>query len=437
MSINKPVIHIVTDYKGPRLSYVLDIIFNTHLGLEYEIHSESKNLPFDAIKIFYSDKNLEADGLRIYKHKLLTEELIHAQDISVIHDDQWPYFFQSFAFKGEYKFDLFSVVFYLLTRYEEYLRFTKDKYGRFSSFQSLAYRNQFLEIPIVDLWILDLKEKIEKRWKIDIPLPRTFKIEPTIDIDTPYAFQNRSLLMHSAAIARDGILLRFKRLHQRLLTLIGYRKDPFDTYGYVFEQFEKSRLRPKFFFLMQCYLPDDQNFSINKKAFKTLIKEISKAAQLGIHPSLRSQNSQEILEEEFTKLESYSSSKILSSRQHFLHLNFPDTYQTLLTLQIKHDHSMAYHDRSGFRASTSVPYPWYDLKNEEKTDLFIHPAQIMDATLKHHLGYNINQATSEIQKIKDRIKYVEGTFSFIWHNSSFSKLYGWQGWDHVFEECLK
>tara|TARA_Y100000385_G_C13105762_1_gene647650 strand:+ start:1387 stop:2634 length:1248 start_codon:yes stop_codon:yes gene_type:complete len=415
----------------------LDTIFKTHLGLNYEIHDHDKEISPYAPKIIYSDKKTNTTGISIYKHPLLSERVIYAQGINVRNDQKLPCFFQNYSFKGDYPFDLFSMVFYLLTRYEEYLRFPSDRHGRFSAKQSLAFRNDFLDCPIVDFWILDLKRKIEEKWNLKISLPRSFRIEPTIDIDTPYAYKHRSILAHIGGTGRDIFLLRGERLKKRISTLLGQQEDVFDSYEYIFSCLHQNGLTAIFFFLMKCQLPDDQNFSVNSKAFEKLVQIITDKFEIGIHPSLSSQKSVLLWQKEKRKLESYSSTRVSSSRQHFLHLAIPKTYRHLLSEKVTDDFSMAYHDHSGFRASTSVPFYWYDLKKEEPTNLMIHPAQIMDATLRHHMSLDISSALIEVQKMKKTIEEVEGVFSFIWHNSSFAEIYGWKNWKKVFEQCLQ
>ncbi|MEE9371641.1 MAG: polysaccharide deacetylase family protein [Saprospiraceae bacterium] len=430
------IVNIISDKNEPRLKYVLDVIFNIHLGIPYKLFSNDEGLPADAFKIYYLPKKSNGNGIHIYQHHLISENVIYAHDINVETGTRLPYFFQSSTFKGDYHFDLFAVLFYLLSRYEEYLRFSPDKHGRFSSYQSLAFRNGFLKVPLVDLWILDLKKKLESKWKVFIPLQRQFKIEPTFDIDTPYAYLNRPLYLHIAATLRDVFLLRGSRLKLRLLTLIGQRLDVFDTYELFFSKLKKYEHYPIIFFLTQFKLPHDQNFSVNSKAFKQLAQRIAKQYPIGIHPSLLSQRKLSIWEKEKAILATFTNKSITQSRQHFLHLKFPQTYQDLIKGGISDDYSMIYHDHSGFRASTSVPYPWYDLKNEIITDLTIHSSVIMDATMRYYMNLDVKKAQEEAMNMKEKVKEVEGVFSFIWHNSSFAEIYGWAEWEEVLGECL-
>ena len=51
----------------------------------------------------------------------------------------------------------------MISRYEEYLPHIKDIHGRFEAKESLAFKNNFLEKPIVDIWINLIKKELRKK----------------------------------------------------------------------------------------------------------------------------------------------------------------------------------------------------------------------------------------------------------------------------------
>ena len=129
--------------------------------------------------------------------------------------------------------------------------------------------------------------------------------------------------------------------------------------------------------------------------------------------------------------------KILHARQHFLKLNFPETYRNLIDQGIQHDHSLGYHDAIGFRAGTSNPFYWFDLDKNQATELMIHPLLAMDVTLKKYLKLQSDQAITEVKKLIDQCKEVDAPFSLLWHNSSFYEAEGWGSWKEVYVEIVK
>ena len=75
---------------------------------------------------------------------LLFETDIREQQINCFDISGRPAFFQT---DGDFPFDIFAAAFFLVSRYEEYLSFQPDKYGRFPHQASLAFKENFLEIP--------------------------------------------------------------------------------------------------------------------------------------------------------------------------------------------------------------------------------------------------------------------------------------------------
>ena len=435
--MNRQSIYIVCEKRSKRLDYILDVVFDLHLGMEYFVIDQEKDAPDKAPVISYGIASINSNAVSLYRHPLLFEENIYAQAIHVDRDeDGLPYFFAAYDFKGDYYFDIFSMIFYMLSRYEEYLHFKPDEFGRYSAKYCLAYREKFLHLPVVDIWILKLKSLLEAKNEIDISLNRSYEIKPTIDIDTPYAFIAKPWWLQLGVLSRDIVLWRPSRFKNRLSALFGATQDCFDSFDYLKKQFDLYNLKPVCFFLMRLHLPDDQNFSIGTKNFNALVRQIREYAECGLHPSLFAKDKPDEVMKEKSQLESITDKSIVSSRQHFLYLSLPKTYRIMTDIGLKHDYSMGFHDANGFRAGTCVSFPWYDLKAESKSNLWIHPFQIMDVTLQKYESLNIEDAKLSIQAIKREVKKVQGTFAFIWHNSSFAEQYGWQGWDQVFEGCL-
>jgi hypothetical protein len=125
------------------------------------------------------------------------------------------------------------------------------------------------------------------------------------------------------------------------------------------------------------------------------------------------------------------------SRQHYLMLSFPHTYQQLQKLGIREDYSMGYAANSGFRAGTFTPFRFYDLTTECETTLVIHPFAVMDVTLRHYLKLTPDDALERIKQLIDKVRKVDGTFTSLWHNESLSEHGVWKGWRGIFEGMVE
>ena len=86
---------------------------------------------------------------------------------------------------------------------------------------------------------------------------------------------------------------------------------------------------------------------------------------------------------------------------------------------------MGFADEIGFRASTAHSFFWYDMSKDSVSSLKIYPFQVMDVSLFKYLNYSIEEAQIEVSQILKWIQSFGGTFSTLWHNSSFYPKEGW------------
>ena len=84
-----------------------------------------------------------------------------------------------------------------------------------------------------------------------------------------------------------------------------------------------------------------------------------------------------------------------------------------------------------------VIHIFYDLDLELETDLKIHPFIVMDVTLKNYLNLDPKDAISKIYNLINEVKYVNGTFTSVWHNQSLFFENDWQDWHSVYENMIK
>ena len=160
-------------------------------------------------------------------------------------------------------------------------------------------------------------------------------------------------------------------------------------------------------------------------------------SQIGLHPSYASNTAERYLLREKQSLEKVTHRDLTMSRQHFLKLQFPETYRKLLQVDIQNDYSMGFAQQTGFRAGTCTPFLFYDLDLESETKLCIHPFQVMDATLHLYQKLPIVEAQKVITQLIQETKAVNGTFISLWHNETLSENAIWKNWRQVFEHTLQ
>lgn len=419
-----------------RFTYIVQFIFEDVLQMPYQLTSDSQFfIQSTSAKINYSDERLTTNELFIHAHGLLEKDHVTAFEIPVEKYNEQILLFPNKI--DDIKFDVFSAVFYLVSRYEEYLPFERDKHGRFEASQSFAYKNGFLNRPIVDEWIIELQNALAIKFPNLTWKAMSFSCQPTIDIDQLYTIQEKSIVRFAKPVLVNLLKLNFTKLFYLFKVRFGFEKDPFDQLARMEDIHKKFGLKAIYFILFsKKYNKYDINISIKNKKFRTAIKQLSKTADIGIHPSYHSRYDFKLVDEEIHFLSNLLNIPINSSRQHYLKMRLPNTYKSLLSLGIANEYTMGFATKPGFRAGTSRSFRFYDIKHEQTTFLRVHPFCVMDATFKTYLHYTEEQTFECISEIIDNVKKVNGVFTPLWHNESMSGYGVWEGWSNLYERML-
>ncbi len=425
---------IYTESQSPRLQYILNYIFRDCFGVAYSVTDQERIFsPRKGPKINYSGK-YGLDGFRIPASGLLIENSIRKMEPMPETSGEVPLLFTDDK-ETDLSFDIFSAVFYMISRYEEYLPFEPDHHGRFDAGSSLAMKYDFLELPVVDLWVLNLRERLIGMYpELDLSAG-TFKFQPTSDIDLPFAILHRGILRKMGANIRSS-LKRNGESKMRRAVLSGGIKDPYDTFDEMGRIHAERGLKPILFFLTSGYGKYDKSISPQNETFRELVGQTMKFGSPAIHPSYRSAGKPAVLQKEIQMLSSIIGGDILASRQHYLKFKLPESYRQYMEAGIRKEYSMGYASHSGFRAGTSKPFHFYDLEQEMETPLKVTPFQVMDRTLKDYMKLSPISAVEKIRKLVDAVRSVNGTFVSIWHNDAFSDIGEWEGWKVVYLEML-
>lgn len=428
---------IYTQQISPRLQYAAGLVLGTILGLQWELTADTERFrKHPDAKIIYGDKPsadvkvfIQASGF--LHHRGVTP---FVPEVSDKHDP--PVLFPAGNEFCNMGYDIFSAAFYLASRYEEYLPHEKDRFGRFEAAESLAFRHGFLHRPVIDIYAFQLMKLLKQAYGLTNSSGRKFQYIPTIDIDVAYAYLGRGLIRNMLAFARLASRLEFNTLRERLLVLAGKRQDPFDTYETQFALHQKYQVKPRYFLLCGQLGFLDRNINTGSSVFKNLVMQLRKQGDIGIHPSAASNSAAKRLAAEINRLTAILNEPVTSSRQHYLMLQLPATYRTLVQHHITHDFSMGFASVPGFRAGTCTPYEYYDPQADSVTGLTVMPLMVMDGTLRDYLGLDTGQAIEIIRSLVKEVKSVNGTFVSLWHNDAFSDTGHWRGWRGVYEQML-
>jgi hypothetical protein len=415
---------------SPRLQYICNFIFAELLGNEFSITIDSEEFKnYEGVKINYSNQHFEFTTFTIQPHTLLFETGIKEQTPDCFENNGTKAFFKTIG--SNFSFDVFAACFYLLSRYEEYLPHTKDMYGRYAHENSLAFKEGFLNMPLVNIWVKDFANSLQMKYVAFKFQISNFKFLPTYDIDIAYSYKYKGLLRNIGGFFKSPSLERVK-------VLLGLQKDPFDSYKLLHALHQQNNLLAIYFFLVaEKNSGYDKNILPHKNEVWQLIKQHAKKYTIGIHPSWQSGDIPALLKKEKAYLEAMGETKITASRQHYIRFNLPEGYQKLINAGITDDYSMGYGSINGFRASVASSFFWYDLQNEVQTNLRIHPFCFMDANSFYEQKFTAAQAYDELLHYYKICKEVNGTLITIWHNNFLGTALEFKGWREVYEKFIK
>jgi hypothetical protein len=418
-----------------RIRYIFRLYFHELMGLELQFTDKADEFSASTeAKVSYTAQPV-TDELFFLSRQLLLETGISEQNISVFHWEEEPVFFST-GKTSALPFDPFAAGFYLVSRYEEYLPHIRDHIDRFDAHNSLAHQHGFLEKPVVNQWAILIRKKLlEKYPQLELS-KQHYKYIPTIDIDNAYAYRLKGLMRTLGGYARSVVNFDLEDFKTRSRVLLGWQRDPYDTYEFQLDLQKKHKLKPVYFFLVGDYAVNDKNISTQNRKFRELIRHISDYAPIGVHPSFASNKEPSKLQVEIARLKNILHLDITRSRQHFLMLKFPNTYRNLIERDITDDYSMGFANEIGFRAGICTPFQFYDLDLESETTLRIHPFGVMDATLNLYMKLTPEEALERVKKMIDETRKVNGLFVSLWHNETLSDEKQWKGWKEVYEKLV-
>jgi hypothetical protein len=427
---NAPEINIYCPAFSARLEYTCRFIFRQVLKVNYKLVSKTEG----RAHINYSAENIEA-AVQVLPAGLLSETSVSTvQPIPTIKDGR-AYFFPSEKSSGM-PYDIFSAVFFFISRYEEWQPYEKDAHGRFEAASAILFEHNLDLVPWVDRWIAELRDLLNDRFPaLDIPQPE-FRQLMTIDVDNLYAYRSKGIVRTCGGIVKDSLRGDFKGLGERLRVLSGAQKDPFDIYAEVSSECKSRNIPIAFFFLYGGNTKYDRSIGPSPEAYGPAFLALAEnQAFIGLHPSYNTFDSQQVLAQELSLLRRHSGSDVNCSRQHYLRFDIKETPYIMLRSGIRADFSMGFASSPGFRAGTAYPFYYYDFKSEAATELLFVPFCAMDGAYTTYSKATADEALRSLKGLQTEVRKTGGWFVTVYHERTFSeRLY--PGYARVFKELL-
>lgn len=428
----------IPNYNINERKYIIDIIFGEFLDLNYNITIGSNNYEIvleNGNNLIIEDhffNNFPKD-LEYLKPENIPKKIELVKNDFIVEDDI-PIIFGIDLLKTNNQqvktiicgIDIFASSFFMLTRWEEYVNRNRDNHNRFPAYESLAFKQDFLDRPIVNeyiemLWnMLEYLEIIQKR-KI-----KNYQLLLTHDVDVPLKYESwRSGVRKIAGdlIKRRNIKSAVQNLLEKVKVCLGLEKDPYDSFDYLMDVSESIGSKAYFFFMGEGVTKYDNYYKSNDYFITKLIRTIkNRGHYIGIHPTYAAYNDNEQFEKEKKELEKNFDIKIIFGREHYLRFEVPVTWQIWEDNGMEWDSTLGFADKEGFRCGVCYEYSVFNILTRKKLKLKEKPLLIMEGNfITYQLDINQNEMIKKIRDIIDKVKKYNGEFILLWHNSYLEK----------------
>ena len=391
--------------------YIHAIIFTEILGISWKHKISNRNnikITLDGYQgqiilpdVFFSitdDKWLTLDSLPVLPLSLLdAEELkipitLANKYIPVIYGEAGS----NVSIKSNQIYlplDIIGSSFFMLSRYEELVNQERDEHDRFPAKASIAYKEGFLERPIVDEYIEIIWNYITHIWPSLNRKKFTSQINISCDVDQPFDCTVESATKLIKAVAGDllkrrSISLALKRINRYLFNSIGiYKYDYNYTFNWYMDICDNAGLHAVFYFIPTTEEPGNGCYTLKDKKIIELLKLIYRRGHtIGVHSTYQTYMNCEKLSKQKHEIENAISragitQHIYDNRQHYLRWNSSITPDCLDKAGIKYDSTGGYADYVGFRYGTAKTFSMWSWGRKRKLTLKQRPLIVMDTTL--------------------------------------------------------
>ncbi len=417
----------------------------------YGVHYEGAHL-------YYGTPTTKEYPLKIY-YDPSTAEFFEKQELYPLEDvnfckfksEHIPFLFSQgggiFSFGEEncvIRKDIIASGFYFLTCWHEYiLSFHGQTKGRVDFKQSLQYRWDFTETPVVDVYCQMLLYVMEKytpqfirdtNWAED----RKFAVSLSHDIDYWNYWDGSTKLDNFKYNIRTflgrPINASYKIIGHLLHKNLIY--NPWKTIRTLARREIEKGVRSTWFLLARDDFEDKRQNYIADIQSKEQIIDLLGQQEVGLHGSPESAFDMAVLQEELSSLRELGFNPT-GFRTHYLHFNYQKSFSILEEAGIKYDSTLGYWENIGFRAGISFPFFPFNIAENRPFRVLEIPLIVMDTTLYSHKAMNLNyfSARRSLRRLIDVAAKYQSHVSLLWHNTSFDPidypLWGKLYWDTI------
>lgn len=329
--------------------------------------------------------------------------------------------------------DIIAGAFFMLSRWEEMVGSDFDEHGRFPASASVAFKQGFLDQPIVDryakvfqAWVEMLNPSIELH-------PRKFSVKLSHDIDK----------IKRKSVSTKGRDQKYVSRTLREIAIKLFKRKPLSDSNphlrgiiELAKLSEKIKLNSAFYFMTAENGDMDRGYYDDRSdEFHLSIKKLQERGhEIGFHPSYEAFDNTEKFLQEKHRMDKILNHTNYGGRHHYLRFTIPDTWRLWERAGLRYDSTLGYELYNGFRCGTCHPYQPFDIKENRVMNILEIPLIVMEFTLNKLRNYSPQESADRILTLAERCKQVDGVLAFLWHNTSFTEE--WQAYVKQYKKLL-
>ncbi len=335
--------------------------------------------------------------------------------------------------------DLVASAFFMLTRWEESVNKVRDGHERFPGLASVAFRDGFLHRPVVNEYAEMLYNMLRHLGYTSPRKQRVFKWDISHDVDFPWRWNGLTNGVRVCAgdiLKRRDIKLALTNLKSFVHTKYLGRSDPYDTFSNLMNLSEAVGAQSQFNFMSGGSTKYDSSYSVKDHRIQSLFREIqTRGHQIGFHPSYNTLQNPQQWTNEHKLLEESARRPVRKGRQHYLRCNVPQLWNVWEDNGMEYDSTLGYADAPGFRCGICDPYPVFNVLTRQKLKLIEVPLIAMEGSFIIYQQQTPNEMAQKVKSLVESVRKYKGTFTLLWHNSSFN-VHPWQPFEKVYANIL-
>ena len=321
--------------------------------------------------------------------------------------------------------DVVAGAFFMLSRYEETVVTSVDRFARFPAESSIACQEGFLQEPVVNQYAEQLLKMLRiagftgerRRWWGTAP----WAIALTHDIDELHRFPMNVLDIARYVMGRvPAGTPKLGALLQDYLRTISHRKaDEYDCLREMAAWEASIGIHASYYLMGDCSGWWGADYAADAPEVMAAMGTIAGMGhEIGFHAGYSAYEDAQRFHSELSRVRS-AGIPVAGGRQHYLRWRTPFTWRLWEGAGLAYDATLGYSKAAGFRCGTCLPFRPYDMEMDSEMSLWEWPLMFMDAT--YIMSWS--EGTKALDRLVQECHHYGGVLVLLWHNAFWSDLY--------------